>query len=291
MPGSAEERTTLIVVHWNRPQECATTVRLLLQQRPNLRVVVVDNASRPECYTSLTDQLGPAAQFVRLTENKGWGGALNVVLRTWLSSGIGSYCLISAHDAAPAENCLSLLFEAAEKDARIGIACPQYPDETVPGFSALRGVYYHHGTVLPDGTAEEVSVPHGTLMLLRRECLAQIGLFNERYFAYGDEHELGARAGRAGWKVVLVWGAIVTNPGTWTSSPLRSYLFARNSLFLVREYFGMASAWLRALFIAANTVRLLVRSPGEAFAFSPKARFLAIKDYFTGRHGLPDWAG
>ena len=29
-------------------------------------------------------------------------------------------------------------------------------------------------------------------MILRRECLTEIGLFDERYFAYGDEHELGA---------------------------------------------------------------------------------------------------
>ena len=55
-------------------------------------------------------------------------------------------------------------------------------------------------------------------MLVRRQCLDEIGLFDQRYFAYGDEHDLGARAVRHGWKVVLVWGSIVTNPATRTEN-------------------------------------------------------------------------
>jgi GT2 family glycosyltransferase len=83
-------------------------------------------------------------------------------------------------------------------------------------------------------------------MLVRRQCLDEIGLFDQRYFAYGDEHDLGARAVRHGWKVVLVWGSIVTNPATRTENSWRSYLFARNSLFLVHAYFGRAAATLES---------------------------------------------
>ena len=120
-------------------------------------------------------------------------------------------------------------------------------------------------------------------MLCGSECLRQIGLFDERYFAYGDEHELGLRARRHGWKVVMVWGAIVTNLGTWTESPLRSYLFARNSLLLVRDYAGRWQALLRALLILLNTFRLMIRSPGKTFAFSARARFRAVSRLFS-RH-------
>ena len=41
-------------------------------------------------------------------------------------------------------------------------------------------------------------------MLFRRECLEDVGLFDERYFAYGDEMEIGLRAARHGWKNVEV---------------------------------------------------------------------------------------
>jgi GT2 family glycosyltransferase len=124
-------------------------------------------------------------------------------------------------------------------------------------------------------------------MLLRRECLDQIGLFDERYFAYGDEHELGARAVRDGWKVGLVWGALVTNPETSTPSAWRNYLFARNSLLLVGTYYGRVPAVVRAIVILMNTLRPIFSQPPSEFLSSGKARLRGVRDYFRGRFGKP----
>jgi N-acetylglucosaminyl-diphospho-decaprenol L-rhamnosyltransferase len=277
----------LFVVHWNQPEACAGTVRALLAQDVPLRVTVVDNDSEADCFRRLESQLRPPPNLVRLAENRGWGGALNVVLHDWTSKEDNRYCFISAHDAIPDAGCLRLLIAAADADPRIGIACPQYIDPFVARLSRWRGVFPQPVQPHPDGFAQHVDVPHGTLMLLRRECLEQIGFFDERYFAYGDEHELGARAVRRGWRVVLVWGAIVTNPATSTASFLRSYLFARNSLLLVHDYFGPAAAFVRAALLLANTLRLWVGSRDNGFAFSTRARWQGVRDYFAGRFGRP----
>lgn len=277
----------LFVVHWNQPAACVATVNALAAQEIRLRITVIDNDSAPDSYAHLQTELDPTITIVRLDDNKGWGGALNVVLRRWLRSEGNSYCLISAHDAMPAPDCLRLLVAAADADPRVGIACPQYPDPFVSRLSRWRGVYPKAATPQAKGTAQRVDVPHGTLMLVRRQCLEEIGLFDQRYFAYGDEHDLGARAVRHGWKVVLVWGSIVTNSGTWTESSWRSYLFARNSLFLVRAYFGRAAATLRAILILANTLRLLTFHREDGFAFSARARWKAVRDYFNGYTGRP----
>lgn len=277
----------LLVVHWNEPSSCVATVQALLAQKIPLRVTVIDNHSEVECFARLQAELEPPVTFVRLDENKGWGGALNVVLRRWLAEQTNPYCLISAHDAVPEQNCLERLIAAADGDARIGIACPQYPDPFVIRLSRWRGVFPETVETPSNGLAQQVDAPHGTLMLVRRDCLGEIGLFDERYFAYGDEHELGARAGRRGWKVVLVWGAIVTNPATSTASSWRSYLFARNSLLLVHDYFGRTAAWVRAMLILANTLRLLSLTRDNGFAFSAQARWKAVRDYLAGRSGRP----
>jgi GT2 family glycosyltransferase len=47
---------------------------------------------------------------------------------------------------------------------------------------------------------------HGTLILFRRDWLKQTGLFDERYFAHGNEYNLVLRAHKEGWKVVILWG-------------------------------------------------------------------------------------
>lgn len=277
---------TAFVVHWNRPDECITTAHRLRAQAVS-RIVVIDNGSTDESRRLLHAGIGDNTEILELPENKGWGAALNIALADWLKTGSDPFCLIGAHDAEPADDCVRLLVEAMQRDSRLGIVCPQYCDPTMPWFSCLHGVRERQGVPSQIGNVQLVDVPHGTLMLVRRDCLAQIGLFDERYFAYGDEHELGLRARRHGWKVGLVWGAVVTNRGTWTPSELRSYLFTRNSLLLVRDYCGRLSAWTRAALILVNTVRLMINRPQKEFAFEPKARWRGVRDYLGGRYGQP----
>jgi|ERR1043166_128506 GT2 family glycosyltransferase len=282
------EGISLFLVHWNQPEECAQTVRALCRQGVPLKITIVDNNSALEAYRALRESVDPGINILRSPKNNGWGPALNIVLRQWLSTQRDPFCFISAHDAKPAPDCLRLLLDAARSDARIGIVSPQYPNAIVPRLSALRGIYYEAGAPTKRGAVQYVPAPHGTLFLLRRECLTQIGLFDERYFAYGDEHDLGIRADRSGWKVALAGGAIVTNPTTGTPSAWRSYFFARNSLLLVHDHFGSLAACSRAALILINTLRL-VFSRDKTFAFSAKARWRAVRDYFAGRFGPPRW--
>ncbi len=274
----------LLVVHWNQPEACAATVAAFVRQKVPLEITVIDNHSEAAAEATLREKLDPAIEIVRLEENRGWGGALNVLLQRWLAEENTEFCLISAHDAAPGADCLRLLVAAAAADSRLGIVCPQYPEPYVAKLSPQRGVFPETVAARATGSVQPVDVPHGTLMLVRRACLQEIGLFDERYFAYGDEHELGARARRQGWGVGMLWGAVVTNPHTSTASALRSYLFARNSLLLVHDCFGSGAAWRRVVLLFGNTLRLLLFTPGEAAA---AARWRGARDYLLGRFGKP----
>ena len=276
----------LFILHWNRPEECLRTVQEFRKQSVPLDIHVIDNASEPAALRVLESRLPSGCRLVEMQENKGWGGAFNVVLQEWLSGSGNEFCLIAAHDAVPGEGCIELLLDGM-KDSRIGIACPEYGVPEVPHFSNLR--YFRTSAVeaRPRGTTEEIDIPHGTLMIFRKQCLRDIGLFDERYFAYGDEHELGLRARRHNWKVIVVWGAVVENLGTWTASHTRSYLFARNSLLLIRTYAGWRWAAVRLLLMLPNTIRMLVVPPNREYAFSAGARILAIRDFLLGRYGPP----
>src|SRR6185436_12277623 len=95
---------TAFVVHWNQPDQCLDTVRRLCSE--NLQIVIIDNASEPAAFDRLRTSVDPAVETIRLDENHGWGPALNIELRKWLSSARSDYCLISAHDADPGPNCV-----------------------------------------------------------------------------------------------------------------------------------------------------------------------------------------
>ena len=156
-------------------------------------------------------------------------------------------------------------------------------------FRFSRLLYFRAMPVKPRerGVSEPVDIPNGTpIIALRRQCLLDIGLFDERYFVYGDELELGLRARRRNWLVCVIWGAIVGNPGTGSSGRVRSYLFARNSLLLVRTQAGWKWATLRLLLMLTNTLRI-VAIPRSGDPSDVGARLSGIRDFLLGRFGPP----
>jgi N-acetylglucosaminyl-diphospho-decaprenol L-rhamnosyltransferase len=277
----------LFILHWNRPQECLRTVKAFQDQDVPLDIQVIDNHSEPEALRSLTGRLPPEVRLITLRENKGWGGAFNLILQEWIAAAGSEFCFICAHDAIPTEGCIELLLNAMVDNPHIGIACPEYGLPEIPQFSRLRYVRNRAVEPRPKGVSEMIDMPHGTLIGFRKRCLLEIGLFDERYFAYGDEHEIGLRARRSNWQVAIVWGAIVENPGTWTSNRTRSYLFTRNSLLLVQTHAGWGWAGLRLLLMLPNTLRMLLLPSDSDFPFAPGARLLGIRDFLLSRFGPP----
>jgi GT2 family glycosyltransferase len=133
---------------------------------------------------------------------------------------------------------------------------------------------------------ESAGYPHGTLLLARRACLEDIGLFDERYFAYCEEADLGERARRAGWEVGIVRGAVVRNPGQSTGAAVPQYLMLRNTLHLVRWNFGWSKAAVQFAIVLGITVRGSVGGAKAPF-WHQRARWLALRDYALGRVGPP----
>jgi N-acetylglucosaminyl-diphospho-decaprenol L-rhamnosyltransferase len=293
--GKADELTSesfgtgvpLFILHWNRPEECLRTIEAFRSQVLPLQIHIIDNHSEPEALHSLTEHLPSDVRLFALRENKGWGGAFNLILTKWIAAAGSEFCLICAHDAIPAEGCTDLLLRTMIDNPQIGIACPEYGFPAVPRFSRLRYVRNITVSPRPRGMNEAIDMPHGTLIGFRKRCLLEIGLFDERYFAYGDEHEIGLRARRSNWQVAIVWGAVVENPGTWTSNRTRSYLFTRNSLLLVQTYAGWGWAGLRLLLMLPNTLRMLLLPSYSDFPFATRARLLGIRDFLLGRFGPP----
>jgi GT2 family glycosyltransferase len=134
---------------------------------------------------------------------------------------------------------------------------------------------------------EDAGHPHGTLMIAGRACLEDVGLFDERYFAYCEEADLGERARRAGWEVGLVWDALVENPSMSGGSAAVEYLQLRNSLLLVREHFGRYPAFIRLTMAIGDTAWRAAMPGRRTPIFSLPARCRAIADFGRGRYGAP----
>ena len=274
-----------VVVHRRRPDACVRTITALREQGVRT-VVVVDNASRVDDRKAILDA-HPDVVLIENDDNLGFGNAANVGFRWWLTQHQGSWVLLCPHDAEPAPGCIERLVEATAVRPDAGLSCAEYGEHEWSGRPHIDP--YFGSTLAPTGRVpgwESCDHPHGTLLLARRECLVDVGLFDERYFAYGEEADLGARARDAGWDVGIVWGAVVHNPGMSSEVGVPEYLMLRNSLLLVRTHFGRYHAFIRFVMAVWVTVRGALGGRRTPF-WHLRARVLALRDFLLGRFGPP----
>lgn len=280
---------TAVIVHRDRAQACVATGRALLDQGV-ARLVVVDNGSPDAALAAVRAGLA-GAEVVALGHNAGFGPAANAGLRRWLAEDrarAGEWVLVCPHDARPDPGCVATLVAAAADRPRAGLASAEYGDAA----RLARPVVdrYFGGILAPTERRpgwEAADHPHGTLLLARRACLEDIGLFDESYFAYCEEADLGLRAGGSGWEVGIVWGAVVRNPGMSSEHGVAEYLMLRNSLHLVRRNFGRYPAGIRLAMALSTTLVGALRPSRRTPFWHLRGRVLALRDFLLGRDGPP----
>ena len=288
----------VVIVHWNQVAACVETVDRFLDREVPVRVTVVDNGSTAEAVELLRDAvaarraaLGDAAvELVEVGANAGFGPGANVGLRRFLADPEdGEWVALAPHDVDPFPGCLGAMLDAAQAEPMAGLMCADVGDGMVPVIDPyFGGMVVPAADPLPDAPRwETVDYPHGTLMLLRRGCLDEVGVFDERFFSYCEEADLALRARRAGWRIGLVRGARVQNIHIGSGVTVVDYLQTRNTLLLVQEMSGWYHAFIRCCFTLTQVVRG-VRDPStRPPIFDARARLLGIRDFLLRRFGPP----
>lgn len=276
------EPVRVVVVHWNQPQACERTIRALRASTTPTTIVVVDNGSAP----GTADRLHHLADAVIETgENLGFGPGANVGLRDWLDHGSEAWCAVVPHDAVAQPDVLERLVAEGSAHPRAGLLCGDVGDQASPVIDPFLGPL--HGPAKVRDGYETVAYPHGTLFVMRRACAMEVGLFDERYFAYNEEADLGLRATAAGWEVGLVRNAMVENPGQGNLSRTVDYLMERNTIMMLRDHFGLRQAITRTLIGVGQLALGVVLPRRRAPWFDARARVLALTHAWRGVSGPP----
>ncbi len=274
----------IVLVHWNQPERLAETVAAFrASEGVDVRITVVDNdSSSPPPAFGADD----GVEVVAGGGNLGFGPGANVGLQRFLDDAAdGEWVAVAPHDALPAPDCLRRMLDAVADRPEAGLACADYGDGATPVVDPYFGGIPGPQTV--DEGWEAAGYPHGTLLMARRGCLEDIGLFDERYFSYCEEADLGVRARDAGWEVGLVRGAMVRNPELHGALPAVSYLQLRNTLLLVREHSGCYHASIR-LQLALLQLGIGLVSPARRDPYwHVEGKLRGIADFVRGRFGPP----
>jgi hypothetical protein len=271
----------VVIVHRDQNERLVDTIDAFRSQDVPVRITIIDNGSRT---VPLVD--GGDVEVLAMGANLGFGPAANVGFRHFLEDDdVHEWIALAPHDALPEPTCLRHMLEVLDGQPRAGLACADVGDGATP----IVDPYF--GGILAPATVREgwepAGHPHGTLMLARRACLDEVGIFDERYFAYCEEADLALRAKAAGWESGLIRGAMVKNPYVGSASAVVDYLQLRNTLLLVREHSGAYHAFIRFSIglwhLASGAVAPSRRGP----YWDVEGRVLGLVHFVRGRYGAP----
>jgi hypothetical protein len=254
---------SVVIVNWNRKEllrACLTS--LAAQRNVSFETIVVDNGSGDGSADLAEHDFG--ARVIRNGENRGFCAANN----QGIAAARGSFIALLNNDAEADPDWLAELHLACSRGPEYGMAASK-----VLVWEDSRRIDKAGHLIFPDGQnrgrgtgaldkgqfdrEEEVLWPDGCAAMYRKQMLDEIGGFDEDFFAYGDDAELGLRARIAGWRCWYTPRAIVRHHRGATmgkGSAARLKLIERNRLLLALKLFPWSLLWLNPLYFAVRVI-------------------------------------
>jgi len=258
--------------------------------RLNFELILIDNASTDDTLTMLQADY-PTAHLTMNEKNEGFTRPINQALR----QSRGRYMLVLNPDTIVLPGAFNELISYMDVHTDVGICGPKVlnrdgslqkacrrgvsrPWAAFSYFSGLSSLFPHSKffggyllNYLDEDAIHEVDGVSGSCMLIRRQVIDQVGMFDERFFAYQEDADYCFQAKKAGWKVVYLPDAQIIHFGGQGGSrvqPYRSifewhrsyYLYYQKNL--AKDYFFLFN-WLYyllmglklALSLFANALR------------------------------------
>lgn len=219
---------------------------LAAQTYRDFEVLMIDNASTDGTSEWLTTaEHGVRVRVIRNEHNIGFAAAVNLGIR----ASAGPLLALLNDDTEPAPGWLAALV-AEMADETVGAVASLMTFAAQPDVVQSAGIAMDRAAIAWDRlagraiTAPECQQPcdifgaSGGAVLYRRAMLEQIGLFDERFFAYLEDADLAWRAQRAGWRCRYAPQARVLHHTSATSgegSPFKRRLLGRNKVWMVAK--------------------------------------------------------
>lgn len=282
-PAPGFPRVAVVTVSYGSAQVLETFLESMpAATRGPVVVIVVDNkptaAANVEALTRSHD-----AQYLPLPENRGYGGAINAAVRT-LPPSI-AWVLVSNPDLVLGAGSIDALVAAGDADSNVASVGPAivtdgeiYPSaRTIPslrngvGHALFANMWQgnpwtqayrqnsHH-----DQLPRDAGWLSGACVLVRRSLFDQVGGFDEGFFMYFEDVDLGYRFGKLGFRNVYEPAALVEHSGahsTDTDAESARMIAAHHDSalrFLGKKYSGPWLAPVRVGLRLGLTVRSAV---------------------------------
>ncbi len=276
---------SVVVVNYRGADDTCTALAALRElnwPREQLEVIVVDNASGDGSVERIAKEF-PEVRVVALEENRGFAAGCNAGAEV----ATGQYLAFLNNDARPDPEWVSAAAAALDRDGSVACVASKVLDwdgELVDFVDSGLG-FYGHGFKLHAGEPDSPAYDHeadvlfasGAAMVVRASTFREVGGFDERYFLFFEDVDLGWRYWLLGYRVRYVPASLTYHRHHRSvgalSAAQEDYLLERNALFTIFKNYddeNLDRALGAALMLAVR--RGTVRGGDDTGVLDPQRR-------------------
>lgn len=204
-----------IVLYRNKKEQVLKAINSFLNTELKVKLFLVDNS--PDDSLRELEKIDPRIEYIFNNANLGYGKAHNIAIRRSIEDNV-PYHLVLNPDVYFERGVLEKLYEYMENHPDVGnvmpkVVCPdgsiQYLCKLLPTpidlfvrrfipFKSIKEKLNYNYELRWTGYNIEMNVPFlsGCFMFLRVSVLKEVGLFDERFFMYGEDTDLNRRIHR-----------------------------------------------------------------------------------------------
>lgn len=231
-------------------RQCLESLKLQSQLH---EVVVVDNNSTDDS-VYLIEEHFPEVTLIKFHKNHGFAGGVNKGIEYAIENCADAIALFN-NDAVADKDWLKNLV-ATMKSEQAGIVTCKLMRSDEKHFDSTGDFYSVYGIAFPRGRnqvdagqfdkPEEVFAASGGASVYSAKMLKEIGLFDERFFAYLEDVDISFRARLSGWKILYEPKSVAYHHVGGTSSKLGDftrYHWIKNFLMLYTKNMPARLYW------------------------------------------------
>jgi GT2 family glycosyltransferase len=250
--------SAIVVNHHGGAMLQEALASLFAQTWPALEVILVDNGSTDGSVEQAERCFGDRLLVIRNARNEGFARGNNI----GFLAAKGEWLFLLNSDAVCDRDVIAELMQFVADKPEVGqLACRVVRADQPNFFDSAGLLLYPDGVARPRAwqekdqgqydRAEEVLAPHGCACALRKAMLDRIGGFDEDFFCYFEDLDLGVRGQLAGWKCWYVPTTRVRHRKSATAgnySVFKAYHVERNRFYCLWKWMPRYLVFVSPLF-------------------------------------------
>lgn len=256
----------VVVINWNDAPLLPKSIGSLFSQSKTVDIIIVDNNSTDNSH-EVIEEFGDRVTALYNSVNRGFAGGVNTGIRYALEKNY-EYVALLNNDAVADRDWAKNLVSSFAQDKTIGSATCSLVHSSGDTYDSTGELFSIWGLAYARGRDEKVKGQYnaqldvmgvsGGASMFSAAMLRDVGIFDEDFFAYYEDIDLGLRSLTRGWKSVFAPKAKALHATGSTSGRVKNihtYMGLKNQPLVVIKNIPFSILWrMLPRFILAHTL-------------------------------------